>query len=84
VLNYFSAVAREQFVAALDEAAESIDFSWLYIESPPLCAELPGMPPARSGLKQPTALVVVRWRRGRRDAVHLADVHPHGRWLHWV
>jgi hypothetical protein len=84
VLNYFSAAARQQFVAALDEAAESIDFSWLYAESPPLCPELPGMPPARAGLQQPTALVVVRWRRGRRDAVHLGDAHPHGRWLHWV
>ena len=84
VLNYFSAAARQQFVAALDEAAESIDFSWIYVESPPLCPELPGMPPARSGAKQPTALVVVRWHRGRRDAVHLGDAHPHGRWLHWV
>jgi hypothetical protein len=84
MLNYFSAAARQRFVAALDEAAESIDFTWLYAESPPLCPELPGMPPARSGVKQPTALVVVRWRRGRRDAVHLGDAHPHGRWLHWV
>jgi hypothetical protein len=84
VLNYFSAAARQQFVAALEEAAESIDLSWLYAENPALCPEVPGMPPAQSGSKQPTAVGAVRWRRGRRATTHLADAHPHGRWLHWV
>ena len=41
------------------------------------------MPAARAGPKQPTAVVVVRWRGGRRDSRHVADAHPHGRWLHW-
>jgi hypothetical protein len=84
VLNYFAAAARQRFIAALEEAAETIDFSWLYAENPALCPEVPGMPPAGSGSKQPTAVGVVRWRRGRREAIHLADAHPHGRWLHWL
>ena len=83
VLNYFSAEARWQFVGALDRAAESVDLSWVYVESPALCPGLPGMPAARQGPKQPTAVVLVRWRDGRRDARHVADAHPHGRWLHW-
>jgi hypothetical protein len=83
VLNYFSAEARWQFVGVLDRAAESVDLSWVYVESPALCPGLPGMPAARQGPKQPTAVVVVHWRDGRRDARHVADAHPHGRWLHW-
>ena len=83
VLNYFPVEARHQFVTALDRAAESSDLSWLIVESPALCAGLPGMPPPRQGPKQPTAVVVVRWRGGRRDARHVANAHPHGRWLHW-
>jgi hypothetical protein len=83
VLNYFATEARHQFVAALDRAAESADISWLIAESPALCPELPGIPHARQGPKQPTAVVVVRWRGGRRDARHVANAHPHGRWLHW-
>ena len=65
VLNYFSAEARWQFVGALDRAAEPVDLSWVYAESPALCPEMPGMPAARQGPKQPTAVVVVRWRDGR-------------------
>jgi hypothetical protein len=83
VLNYFPADARSRFVAALDRLGEHTDISWLYAESPALCPELPGMPTARQGPKQPTAVGLVRWRNGRRDARHLADAHPHGRWLHW-
>jgi hypothetical protein len=83
VLNYFSAGARRRFVVALDEAARHVDFSWLFAESPALCPEIPGMPPARHGPKQPTAVGLVRWRDGRRDPRHVADAHPHGRWLHW-
>jgi hypothetical protein len=83
VLNYSSAAARHEFVSALDRAAQTRDLSWLIAESPALCAGLPGMPPARQGPKQPTAVVVVRWRHGRCDARHVANSHPHGRWLHW-
>ena len=83
VLNYLPADARRQFVAALDDAAVHDDLTWLFAESPALCPDLPGIPPARQGPKQPTAVGRVRWRGGRRDARHVADAHPHGRWLHW-
>lgn len=83
VLNYLTADARRQFVAGLDQAAHDGDFTWVVAESPALCPELPGMPAARTGPKQPTAVVVVRWRGGRRDSRYVADAHPHGRWLHW-
>lgn len=83
VLNYFTADERQQFVGALERTAVECDLSWVIVESPALCPELPGMPTARSGPKQPTAVVEVRWRGGRREARHVADAHPHGRWLHW-
>lgn len=83
VLNYLSAEAREAFVAELDRSAAQRDISLVYAESPALCPELPGIPPA-TGPEQPTALVIVRWRGGRREASHVADAHPHGGWMHWI
>lgn len=83
VMNYLTADERAAFVRALDGASRRTDLSWICLESPALCPELPGMSPPRSGPKQPTALVVVRWRGGDRTATHVADCHPHGRWIHW-
>jgi len=84
VMNYLSSDERTAFVAAVDElAADGIDCSWVYAESPPLCPELPGIPVPITP-DQPTAVVAVRWRDGRRTAEHLANAHPHGAWLHWV
>ena len=60
-----------------------MDLSMVYAESPALCPELPGIPPA-TGPDQPTAVVIVRWRNGRRVASHVADAHPHGAWMHWT
>lgn len=83
VLNYLTSERRTAFVAALDAAARERDLTWVYAENPSLCPELPGAPSREPGPTEPTALVVVRWRDGRRVAHHLADAHPHGRWLHW-
>jgi hypothetical protein len=83
VMNYFTSAGRFEFLTELERAAATVDISWLYAESPALCPDLPGMPPPRRGTKQPTAVVLVRWRGGHLDAHHLADAHPHGRWLHW-
>ena len=83
VMNYLSAGERIAFIAELDGlAAGGTDCSWVYAESPALCPELPGTPQA-SSTDQPTAVVVVRWRAGRRTAEHVADAHPHGAWMHW-
>lgn len=83
VMNYLSAEQRRQFVAELDRIGAGTDLSLVYAESPALCPELPGAP-RRSNGDQPTAVVVVTWRNGRRDAVHVADAHPHGTWMHWM
>lgn len=84
VLNYLTSQQRTDFVAALDAAGATQDLSWVYAENPTLCPELPGVPVRPPSPTDPTALVLVRWRDGRRDAVHVADAHPHGRWLHWL
>jgi hypothetical protein len=84
VMNYVPPDARFAFLSELERVAGTRDLSWLYAESPALCPDLPGMPPPRRGTKQPTAVVLVRWRGGHLDAHHLADAHPHGRWLHWL
>jgi hypothetical protein len=84
VLNYLTSAQRLAFVAALDAAGAERDLSWVYAENPTLCPELPGGPVRPPSASDPTALVLVRWRGGRREAVHVADTHPHGRWLHWL
>lgn len=82
VMNYLSADARVAFIRNLDRLSTTTDFSMVYAESPALCPELPGSP-AVTGPDQPTAVVIVRWRDGRRIATHVADAHPHGAWMHW-
>jgi len=84
MLNYLSSDRRQAFVAALDDVGAERDLSWVYAENPALCPELPGVPAWRNGPDEPTSLVLVRWRRGRRDTAYLADAHPHGTWLRWV
>jgi hypothetical protein len=82
MLSYLSESARTDFLAALDGLGEELDFSWVYAENPALIGGLPV--PGRPGVGDLTALVLVRWRAGRRDVTHLADCHPHGYWMHAV
>jgi hypothetical protein len=79
VLNYLSVAERRAFVEALDACGRRRDLSWVFAESPVLAPDLPTVDATTST----TALVLVRWRRGRRTARHLADCHPHGYWLRW-
>ena len=81
VLNYLSPAERQAYVDALDELGTRLDLSWIYLESPYLTPELPG--PRGDPASDRTALVLVRWRGGRRTVDHLADTHPHGYWMHW-
>lgn len=83
VMNYLTGDERRAFVAELDRIGSATYVSLVYAESPGLCGELPGIPPARA-TDQPTALVVVRWRNGRRRVSYVADAHPHGAWMHWI
>ena len=80
VLNYLSPDERRAYMAALHACGRRRDLSWVFAESPVLVPELP-VPDAREST---TALVLVRWRRGRRTVRHLAQCHPHGYWLHWT
>ena len=79
VLNYLSSAERRAFVEALDACGRRRDLSWVFAESPVLVPDLPTVD-ARTST---TALVLVRWRRRRRTARHLAECHPHGYWLRW-
>jgi hypothetical protein len=81
VLNYLTGEERAAYVRALDSVGTRLDLSWVYVESPYLTPELPG--PTGDEATDRTALVLVRWRSGRRTVDHLADAHPHGYWLHW-
>jgi hypothetical protein len=83
VMNYLTAEERRAFIAELDRLGTAVDLSMVLAESPALCPELPGIPPA-TGPDQPTAVVIVRWRNGRRVAKRVADAHPHGAWMHWI
>jgi hypothetical protein len=80
VLNYLSATERQGFVDALDACGRRRDVSWVFAESPAL---VPGLPTVDTRTST-TALVLVRWRKGRRTARHLAQCHPHGYWLQWA
>jgi hypothetical protein len=81
VLNYLTADERAAYVDALDALGAHLDLSWIFAESPYLTQNLPG--PRADRASERTVLVLVRWRAGERTVTHLADVHPHGYWLHW-
>jgi hypothetical protein len=79
VLNYLSSAERTAYVEHLDELGRHGELSWVFAESPVLVPELP----VTDRTQAQTALVLVRWRAGRRTVTHLGDAHPHGYWLHW-
>jgi hypothetical protein len=80
VLNYLSGTERRAYVEALDACGRERDLSWVFVESPVLVPELPGA----EGRDTASALVLVRWRDGRRTVDHLARCHPHGYWMQWT
>ncbi len=80
VLNYLSGAERAAYVAALDELGGAPrPVVGLRREPGPR----PRAPRRRPAVRPQTALVLVRWRGGRRTVDHLGDAHPHGYWLHW-
>lgn len=81
VLNYLTPPDRSAFIEQLDRAGEHVDLSWVFAESPALTPELPHKRSVAA--EHTTALVIVRWRGGRRSVEHLGICHPHGYWLHW-
>lgn len=81
VLNYLTTARRRDYVVELDRIGEQRNLTWVFAESPGLA---PGLPfPDHLGDDDLTALVLVRWRDGRRTVDDLGLAHPHGYWLHW-
>lgn len=84
VMSYLTPDERRRFMAGLDHTGRHTDLSLIYVENPALCPELPGSPDVGANRSVPTAVVLVTWRRGQRRTTHLADAHPHGRWMRWL
>jgi hypothetical protein len=81
VLCYLPPAERALFVGELERIGTERDLSWLALEAPGQTPELPHTDrPDRAEL---TAVLLVRWRGGRREVHHLGVTHPHGHWLHW-
>jgi hypothetical protein len=81
VLNYLPRARRDDYVAELERIGRSRDLSWVFAESPTDAVGLPFDPVVQG--RSITAVVLVRWRDGRRRVDHLGVAHPHGYWLHW-
>lgn len=81
VLNYLTPPNRTAFLERLDRTGAARDLTLVFAESPALTPELPHRPSVAA--QHTTALVIVRWRGGRRSVEHLGICHPHGYWLHW-
>lgn len=86
VAAYLDPRRQRRLVRAVAAVAAERPVSWILAES---AYEVPGLPvppaPAGRRAKGATALVLVDQPPGRRGlrARRLADVHHHGRWLHW-
>lgn len=84
VAAYLTAERQRDLVAAIAALAGSGPLHHLYAESP---VDTPGLPTPLSPSPRPgpdvaTALVHVDHHRDEAP-VRLADMHPHGKWLHW-
>jgi hypothetical protein len=87
VAAYLTAARQGELVEAVRAVSGDRPVHYLYAESPVETPGLPTPPPPMSDAKSHlrTALVHVDLSdAGRpRPAVRLADMHAHGRWLHW-
>lgn len=81
---YLSVEQQRSLRDTMTRISRDRQVSWLYAESP---YEVPGfeVPPAPDGvnIKGSTALVLDNIERGRHAPRRLADMHPHGKWIHW-
>ena len=81
---YLPPERQRQLVATIEGVARERPVSWVFAELPYEVPSLPVPPaPGDRTVKGATALVRVEFGPGRRAARRLADVHPHGRWIHW-
>ncbi|MHB8319481.1 MAG: DUF2332 domain-containing protein [Acidimicrobiales bacterium] len=81
---YLSVDQQERLRGILSAISYDRPVSWLFAESP---YETPGFAaPASPGgmsVKGSTALVYDSIEHGVHRARRLADMHPHGKWIHW-
>jgi len=82
VAAYLSPGRQYELGQAITALAADRAVSWVFAESP---YETPGLPspPAPKTIKGATALVLVDLDAGSRRERRLADMHPHGVWMHW-
>lgn len=85
ILTYLPVDRQRALMAELDRLGAERDLTMVFAEQPPLVPGL-AVPPRPDGRPDglATALVGLDWREGRRTAVRLADLHPHGTWLEWL
>lgn len=84
VAAYLTPSRQEDLAAAVSALAQDRPLSWIFAENP---YEVPALevpsPPGGQAVKGSTALVMVDFAGGRARSRRLADMHPHGRWIHW-
>jgi hypothetical protein len=89
VVTYFPPQARQAFVEQLHQSAQLRDLSWICLEHPLYCQEIP-WPEATLAAHDGSALqsigipvVLHQWRGGNLQSRWIADAQPHGRWINW-
>jgi hypothetical protein len=84
VAAYLDETRQRALADAIEHVARHRPASWLFAELP---EEVPGLPlppaPEDRGTEHATALVLVSFDEAQPRAERLADMHPHGQWLHW-
>jgi len=84
VAAYLTPEDQRALCDAVAAVASTRPVSWLFAEAPYEVPGLPVPPPPGGRVRGATALVLVEESPGAaRVARRLADVHAHGRWLHW-
>jgi hypothetical protein len=84
VAAYFTPKEQRALGDAVASVASTRPVSWLFAEAPYEVPALPVPPPAGEKVRGATAVVLVEQGPGsQRAAWRLADMHSHGRWLHW-
>jgi len=83
VAAYLSPERQRQLVETIRALSTSRPLHYVYAESP---VETPGLPTPPSPAPGPTsglATALVHVPANGGPAVRLANMHPHGNWLHW-
>lgn len=82
VLSYLHEDRQRAFAAEVARLGRLRPLSYVWMESRDL---VPGLPAPERAVEREGATEVVLVEHGHGDArpVRLAEMHPHGRWLHW-